>query len=144
MKRYFTVEQANQLIPQLELRFGKVLQFRSQLRTTQEELEKLGEPPTVHSIRKTEGAPVLIRARGRFRALLEALTEELAHIEETGVSVKDLDIGLCDFLGERNGRDVCLCWQYGEKRVTHWHDLDAGFSGRQPIEEASAPSRLLH
>jgi hypothetical protein len=143
-KRYFTIDEANALIPELELRFAKVMQLRAQLRASYEALDKLGEPPSADTLDRTSGPPELQRARGRFRGLMEALTEELRTIEETGVSVKDLDIGLCDFLGFREGRDVWLCWQYGEKRVGFWHDLDTGFAGRQPIEGGERPPRLLH
>jgi hypothetical protein len=146
-KRYFTVDQANALIPELEMRFGKVMQMRSQLRTAFQDLERDGEPPTPESLRRTDGSPERIKLRGRFRALLETLTEELHAIEDTGVAVKDLDIGLCDFLGVVAGRDVWLCWQFGEKQITHFHDLDVGFSGRQPLEETSGPARpprLVH
>jgi hypothetical protein len=142
-KRYFSVEEANALIPGLELRFAKVMQLRVQLRTTYEELEHLGEPPDAETIARSDGTAELRRARGRFRALMEALGEELEAVEQTGVTVKDLDIGLCDFLGVRDGREVWLCWQYGEKHIRFWHDLDAGFAGRQPLD--STPSRgLLH
>ena len=144
-KHYFTVDEANALIPALELHFAKVMQLRAQLRTGYEQLEKLGEPPTAESLAKSSGAPELVRARGRFRALMEALTEELEAIEQTGVHVKDLDVGLCDFLGTREGREVWLCWQYGEKHVGFWHDLEAGFAGRQPLDAVhESPRRLLH
>jgi hypothetical protein len=139
MGRYFTVDEANALIPELESRFGAVMQMRSQLRVAYGELERDGEPPTAESLRRSDGSPERIRKRGRFRALVEALTEELKRIEHTGVTVKDLDTGLCDFLGVVRGRDVWLCWRYGEKSVTHFHDLDAGFSGRQPLDLEPRP-----
>jgi hypothetical protein len=142
-KRYFTVDEANALIPELELRFGKVMQLRSQLRHAYHALEARGETPTADNMVRTDGSTELVRLRGRFRALVEALTEELHVIEDIGVSVKDLDTGLCDFLGLMRGRDVWLCWQYGEKSVTHFHDLDAGFAGRQPIGHEPS-GRLLH
>jgi hypothetical protein len=145
--KHFTVEEANALVPELETRFSTVMQLRSQLREAYEVLERLGETPTSESLQRTDGGPEVIRARGRFRGLMEALTEELAGIEEMGVAIKDLDIGLCDFLGEREGRDVWLCWQYGEKRVEFWHELDSGFAGRQPIGEPEGRPRgprLLH
>jgi hypothetical protein len=135
MGRYFTVDEANALIPELESRFGVVMQMRSQLRIAYGELERDGEPPTADSLQRSDGSPERIRLRGRFRALVEALTEALKEIEGTGVTVKDLDTGLCDFLGVVHGRDVWLCWRYGEKTVTHFHGLDEGFSGRQPIDE---------
>jgi hypothetical protein len=139
MGRYFTVDEANALIPELESRFGAVMQMRSQLRIAYAELERDGEPPTADSLQRRDGSPERVRKRGRFRALVEALTEELKRIEGTGVTVKDLDTGLCDFLGVVHGRDVWLCWRYGEKTVTHFHDLDAGFAGRQPLDLESRP-----
>ena len=78
--------------------------------------------------------PELRSARGRFRALVETLTDDVHAVEGLGISIKDLDTGLCDFLGQREGRDVWICWRLGEKRITHWHELDAGFSGRQPLD----------
>ena len=142
-KRHFSVEEANALIPGLEIRFAKVMQLRAQLRAAYEELERVGEPPDAETMSRSDGTPEVRRARGRFRALMEALGEELEAIEQTGVTVKDLDIGLCDFLGLREGREVWLCWQYGEKQIRFWHDLDAGFSGRQPIDPKSSQG-LLH
>lgn len=143
-KRYFTVAEANALVPALEIRFGKVMQLRAQLRAAYEALEQAGEPPTAESLEQSAGPPELRKLRGRFRALLEALTEELGAVEALGVAVKDLDIGLCDFLGEREGREVFLCWQYGEKQVAFWHELDAGFGGRHPLVERPTTERLLH
>ena len=144
-RRIFTVAEANALVPALEARFAKVMQLRAQLRANHTELEKAGEPPTAESLQRQEGAPELRKLRGRFRALLEALTEELAAVEELGVAIKDLEMGLCDFLGLRDGREVWLCWQYGEKQVAFWHELDAGYSSRQPLG-GPTPSerRLLH
>ena len=143
-KRYFTVAEANALVPALEARFGKVMQLRAQLRTSYDSLERAGEPPTAESLERRDGSDDLRKLRGRFRALLEALTEELAAVEAMGVAVKDLDIGLCDFLGVREGREVWLCWLYGEKSVAFWHELDAGFAKRQPLGRATASERLLH
>src|SRR5262249_32421810 len=132
-RHYFTVAEANAVVPALEERFGKVVQLRAQLRSAFVALEQAGEPPTAESPERRDGSSELRRQRGRFRALLEALTDELAAVERLGVTVKDLDRGLCDFLGEHEGRDVWLCWQYGEKQVAFWHELDAGFAGRRPL-----------
>lgn len=146
--RYFTVEEANALIPTLETCFERILQLRGQLRGAYRELERLGEIPSGETLSRQDGEGdgdgdgALRAARGRFRGLMEALNEDLQAINEVGVQVKDLDTGLCDFLGQRGGRDVFLCWRYGEKRVGFWHDLTTGFAGRQPIED-EAP-RVVH
>jgi hypothetical protein len=61
--------------------------------------------------------------------------DKLVHrILETGVQIKDINIGLLDFSAIKDGREVYLCWQYGEGEIAFWHEVDAGFAGRQPIE----------
>lgn len=63
----------------------------------------------------------------RVRGLLSA-------VQEMGVVVKDIDRGLVDFPAVIDGREVYLCWQLGEDSVAHWHELDAGFRGRRPLD----------
>jgi len=55
-------------------------------------------------------------------------------LEELGVVLKDLDLGLLDFPSVRQGEEVLLCWQVGEDSVTTWHGLEEGFAGRKPID----------
>ena len=143
-KRYFTVAEANALVPALEVRFGKVMRLRAQLRAGYEALERAGAPPTPESLERNEGSEELRTLRGRFRALLETMTEELNGVEALGVAVKDLDLGLCDFLGQRDGLEVWLCWQYGEKEVAFWHELDAGFASRHALPAPEPSPRWLH
>ena len=55
-------------------------------------------------------------------------------ILDTGAEIKDLDAGLIDFRALRQDHEVYLCWKYGEDKIRFWHEIDAGFAGRQPIE----------
>jgi hypothetical protein len=57
----------------------------------------------------------------------------VAELTSLGVEVKSMETGLLDFPGERDGRIVYYCWQRGEASVSHWHELDAGFAGRQSL-----------
>lgn len=61
---------------------------------------------------------------------LHALVDEL---QQLGVQMKDFRMGLVDFPHVRDGREVNLCWHLGEERIAFWHDLESGFSSRQPI-----------
>jgi hypothetical protein len=70
------------------------------------------------------------REAQRLAAEIEGCVRELA---ELGVETRALDVGLVDFPGTLNGRDVYFCWMLGESAVSHWHDRDAGFSSRQPL-----------
>ena len=62
--------------------------------------------------------------------------DDLVHrVLATGAQVKDINIGLLDFPAWRKDHEVCLCWKYGEGQIAFWHEVDAGFAGRQPIED---------
>jgi hypothetical protein len=77
------------------------------------------------------------RETQRVAAEIDGCVRELA---ELGVEVRGLDVGLVDFPGTLDGRDVYFCWQLGESAVAHWHARDEGFSNRQPLPiDALAP-----
>ena len=59
----------------------------------------------------------------------------LSQIDAWGVIVRDLDTGICDFPALRDAREVYLCWRVGEERIEWWHETDAGFAGRLPLDE---------
>jgi hypothetical protein len=82
----------------------------------------------------TDVAPdVLLRDRPAARVAADELQGVMATIEESGVLLKDLELGLIDFAAEHHGRQVLLCWQYGEPEVAFWHGVDEGFAGRKPL-----------
>ncbi len=140
--RHFTIAEADALVPHLESTFARILRIRTELHSAAASLDRLGEATDPESLRRTEGAPEVRAIRGRAIALLETLGEELDGLLELGVQVKDLDTGLCDFVVRREGRDVLLCWRLGEKQIGYWHELDSGFRGRRPLDQAF--ERLLH
>jgi hypothetical protein len=73
-------------------------------------------------------------AKGELEALAEQTADAVRELDAIGVVVKDLDLGLLDFPGVRDGEEVELCWQVGEAAVAYWHPLEAGFAGRKPID----------
>ena len=59
----------------------------------------------------------------------------LGELEEIGCEFKGFDLGLVDFHGRLDEREILWCWKLGEDRITRWHELEAGFAGRQPLPE---------
>lgn len=152
-KRYFTVEEVNQLVPELEAIFARVMQLRAQLKGIYKRLEAVGFAPSgEHFTPEVPGAPPeTIRDRGAFKALAELLRVELGQIATLGCQIKDVETGLVDWfsLDPRRDTEVFLCWRFGEKEVAWYHDLEAGFAGRRPVSELTAPvpppkPRTLH
>jgi len=74
------------------------------------------------------------REAQRLAGEIDSCVRELA---ELGVEVRGIDVGLVDFPGTLDGREVFFCWMLGESAVTHWHETDSGFSSRQPLPLAA-------
>lgn len=124
-ERTFTLTEAKQLLPQLE----------EQLLAVKEEKDVL-----VHSHGEIKKASANAQSNGgsfagpRYIRALERISDSVEAIQEMGVLVKDLDIGLCDFPCQMNGRVVYLCWKLGEPEIRFWHEVEDGYTGRQPLE----------
>ncbi|MDP9372490.1 MAG: DUF2203 domain-containing protein [Chloroflexota bacterium] len=127
-RRYFTVEEANALLPDLRMVLIAFRAGRRQITEDRAELAGLGELPKLNG--QTARASELAE---RIANEVHAIREGLEGLTALGVEVKDLDSGLVDFPHWREGRVVYLCWRLGEERIAFWHDLDAGFRGRQPL-----------
>ncbi len=127
-RRYFTVEEANALLPDLRMVLIAFRAGRRQIIEDRTELAGLGELPKLNG--QTARASELAE---RIANEVHAIREGLEGLTALGVEVKDLDSGLVDFPHWREGRVVYLCWRLGEERIAFWHDIDAGFRGRQPL-----------
>jgi len=75
------------------------------------------------------------RRRGVREKSVQEAKDTLAEIDAIGVQVKDLEKGLLDFPFQLEDRVVLLCWTQGETGITFWHTTEAGFAGRQPLDE---------
>jgi hypothetical protein len=134
--RYFTVEEANDAVGDLQLEFGRIAQVRSELRPLVESLG--GADLVVAVLQRGQAAPPGREADVvRLRVLADLISAAVERINALGCLVKDLDLGLVDFYALRDDEPVFLCWQFGEPAVVHWHPLDEGFASRQPLEGVS-------
>jgi hypothetical protein len=78
----------------------------------------------------------LLAAREDVARHADRINHYLQELETVGCVFKGFDAGLVDFYSLREDRPIFLCWKLGEERITHWHEIEAGFSGRQPIDDA--------
>ena len=132
--RLFSLREANALLDTLREEFTRARELRDQLTDVQQKLSEAGHALEGPEIEIDTDAPQAVqRLQARALVILGKLRDLLREVAELGVEVKAAD-GLVDFRSKLNGRTVYLCWKFGEERVTHWHELDAGFAGRQPID----------
>ncbi|HEX6032801.1 MAG TPA: DUF2203 domain-containing protein [Anaerolineales bacterium] len=125
MPRYFTLPEANETLNSIRPLVDEIQVIRQEILRNQ--------PEAWPAIEKSAG-------NGGNRALsnmvkdFEQLDMLVHQIQDLGVLIKDINLGLLDFPALRVGREVYLCWQYGEGEIAFWHEVEAGFAGRQPIE----------
>ncbi len=122
--KLFTVGEANALLPRLKELLEDVARHRDSLREKASHMEP---------ILRATGANGGGRAGSEYGVDAYKLFLVVERIRELGVILKDLDMGLLDFPHERGGRVVFLCWHPPEERVAFWHEIEAGYAGRQPL-----------
>ncbi|MBI2965002.1 MAG: DUF2203 domain-containing protein [Chloroflexi bacterium] len=127
----YTPQQANQVLPWLTERLTALLSAAAELRNAQNTVETLtrrargnGDHDLSQELSAAEQS-----AEGGMRRVRELLNE----IKGRGIQVRDVETGLVDFPGERQGEPVWLCWKLGETEVGHWHEFDQGYSSRKPL-----------
>jgi len=122
--KLFTLEEANDLLPTLKQLLEKSDRARAALTT-------LAPYDREAAARATEGGGTT--AGSEYALYLVSFFETVREINSHGIEVKDFERWLCDFPHMRDGRVVFLCWQRGEDSIQWWHDVEAGFAGRQPL-----------
>lgn len=134
-KQYFTVRAVEALIPRLEALMSRIMAAHASAARLRGALEAAQREVVLAGGMRLRPEWWRTRRAGIDKATRE-LRAGLGDILATGGVPKDLELGLVDFLGLVRGREVHLCWRYGEKRVQFWHGLDEGFGGRKPIPES--------
>lgn len=132
----FTVAEANAALPELAPRVERLRALRDEARRAREFLDILWQ-------RLDAGEPVL-SAIGERQQTLDALRAEFGRlvdeVDDVGVILRDLDLGLVDFPARVRGMPIYLCWRAGEAHVAYWHGLSEGFAGRKSIATIVAKS----
>jgi hypothetical protein len=122
-QRHYTLEQANAALPWVTERIERLREAQSLL-TEKEARDALSEAAPGNG----GGEPGQVVSEGFL-----ALRSGLAELEAMEIVLRDLERGLVDFPAMRDGHEVYLCWVEGEDEIAYWHELEAGYAGRQPL-----------
>ena len=128
-RRYFTPASANATLPLVSRIVSDLLRLHPLWRQAVTEYELAQDAADATS--ESDEARRARLAAGQLAGEIEACLDEL---EQVGCLFRGFEEGLVDFPSQHEGRVVCLCWRHGESEVSHWHELDAGFPGRQPLD----------
>jgi hypothetical protein len=121
-KKYFTLQQANQSLPyirrvvtDLTACYAHVLEIR-------------------HDIEHPQPDQTPEHLEAAYEKAMERLGLFVDELNLVGVELKDFEKGLLDFPSLLEDREILLCWQLGEDQILAWHEVEAGYKGRQDVE----------
>jgi hypothetical protein len=133
MPRFFTLQQAEKLLPDVGSAIREAIALKADYEQTEEEWQNFSQRVAVMGgVRVDRGQ--FLEQKNRREEAARALKQAIDKVHEFGCLVKDLDIGLIDFPTLFGGQEVYLCWKLGEAGIQFWHGVDEGFRGRKPID----------
>jgi hypothetical protein len=129
--RRFTLDEANSLLPRLNQLLPQIQESKSKHDRLQVKADEYAQ------LMSSNGRVIekeLNETRQELAQATTAMKRLIERVNEMACELKDVEQGLVDFRTEREGREVYLCWKLGEPDIRWWHELDAGFAGRRPLE----------
>lgn len=125
-RRFFTFEEANRSIPLVRRIVADIVKQHRKVCTLEERC---------HIRRPSVSAAEQERLGRQYNLELDRLRDLSEELAAVGCELKDWRRGLVDFAAHYQGREIELCWRLGEEKIEHWHEIGAGFPGRQMIDD---------
>ncbi|MSU77899.1 MAG: DUF2203 family protein [Gemmataceae bacterium] len=132
-RQLYSVAEANAMLPLLRSILRDVTALANELRDRYERLSRLQSTKGLDRAHEEE----VQQLAEEFERGQEKMHEFEHELQKLGVELKDHFSGLIDFRHMHDDREVYLCWRMGETEVTHWHELDSGFSRRKKLQLAA-------
>jgi hypothetical protein len=126
--RYFTLEEANSAIPYISRIVEDIVAEYEKWRDCIFRYEVIAAKGTAESENEEQE-----ELRCEVDSVAQRINAFIDELSKVGCIFKGFDGGLVDFRSQLEGRDVFLCWKLGEPEIQHWHEMDSGFAGRQPL-----------
>src|SRR5450759_4147847 len=134
MPRYFRIEDAERLLPDVQTAIEEAIRLRREHQVSEAQLQSALQRITMLGGSFVDRDAILLE-RARKDASATAFDAAIENIHSYGCYVKDLGVGLIDFPTRFRGREVLLCWRLGENGIRWWHGVDEGVRGRKPIDD---------
>ncbi len=125
MNTYFSVNDANKILPLVIKKFNYAKKAKAEVMKMEQQLTS--------EITPTTSLEEYTMIKRKLNSSITKFYQSIEDLENTGVSLKGLDEGLLDFPAKRFDEEIWLCWKEGETEIKFWHEKDTGFMGRKPI-----------
>ena len=136
MQKYYSLDEANQMIPSLQMAFIRIHQMQTQIHVLFKRIKSLG-------IDFSPGDNVLlmndtldeesIDTLSSVKVLLANIQREISSLQNQGCSVSSIEKGSVCWPFQLSEREVMLSWRIGETQVSHWQEDEE--HDRRPLSE---------
>jgi len=135
--RYFTLAEANRTLPLVRRIVADIIGHYPEWRDLVSQYELVAAQARPEWGESEEQLDL----KKRIDVVATQINDCIEELDQIGCVLKGFPDGLIDFYGKLDGRDIFWCWKQGEAEIHHWHELEAGFAGRQeiPVTVSSAP-----
>jgi hypothetical protein len=133
MPRFFTLAQAEKLLPQVESAIREAIVRKAEYDRAEAEWQSFSQRLMVTGGMRVDRSRFIEQKNLRESSALD-VQSSIERVHDFGCLLKDLDIGLIDFPTLFNGQEVYLCWKLGESGIQFWHGVQDGFRGRKAID----------
>lgn len=130
MTRLFTLEEAEALLPKLIPLVDRLQDLKRRQDHLRQTSGSLGQRSRTNGHAITDDLEI---AKSEIAVTAQGINDLIEEISALGCEVKDLNLGLLDFRSMLDGNEVYLCWKAGEPKIEWWHQLNSGFSARNPL-----------
>lgn len=132
-KKYFTLDEANQLLPYVKAELAYLQDAKNQFYKKYQELQQV-KKDFQHKRKDQTYEEVVFKLECSLEFMEMEAQMHINNMQAKGIQVKDIDIGLFDFPAIIDGQEVLLCWKQDEPAISFYHGLDDGFTGRRKID----------
>ncbi|GIP34406.1 DUF2203 domain-containing protein [Paenibacillus sp. J2TS4] len=132
MKKWFTPEEANAILPIIRQEVEALQNIKNQFERMYADLRHLKQTAPVTDENRSDPFFSLECELEFLQIEAQTIANSITH---KGAELKDIELGLVDFPSVMNGEEVLLCWKQGEEKISYYHGPEDGFAGRKPLEE---------
>ena len=133
MTRYYTIDEANTALPEVERILAALRDQRAELITLRDRV--VAASPADDATPTDDAVEQIRLLRLGMQGLIDQMQAGVARLVELDITLRDISTGLIDYPALVSGRPIWLCWRLGEDDVAHWHAHDEGFDSRRPLSE---------
>ena len=130
-RKYFTLAEANRTLPLVKRIVADLITLHPEWRDLVAQYELVSGQARAEWGESTDQ----LALRGRIDDIARQINDFLLELDQIGCVFKGFEPGLVDFYGKLDEKEIFWCWKQGEDRVEHWHELETGYAGRQPVPE---------